>query len=221
MVTLQLPNGQTRNVTSGQVLLPRTGCWIADLRIDEREDLPDLVVLDLGAVEMPAAVTQAELIGGMTEVRLVGGTGGMGEISRPKHYHRPLARHVLGDLLRDAGERLAASSTPGVLSTEFEAWTTLALPTGALLASLCALAGGDVNWRVLADGTIWIGRETWPDSGVVSRSIDSDGANAASIVGTDIPGLWPGTLLNGRRVDHVRHDLDADRTTVLFAEAAT
>jgi hypothetical protein len=220
MVTLQLPNGQTRQVVGGQVHLPRTGVWSADMRINEQDDLPDQLVLDLGEVEMPAAVVQSDLVGGMTEARLVGGAGGLGDVARPKHYHRPLVRHVLTDLLRDVGETLASDATQAVLSKSLEAWTTLAMPTGAVLASLCRVAGAAVNWRVLADGTVWMGTETWPDSPVEARTIETDGANAATMIGTDIPGLWPGTLLGGRRVDHVRHDLDADRTIVLFAEAA-
>jgi hypothetical protein len=218
MVVLRMPDGQTRNVTGGTVLLPRTGIWLANLHVDARDAIPDRVTLDLGAVEMPATVAKSELIGGVTELRLVGGAGGLGETARPKHYHQPLVRHPLSDLLRDSGETLSATSTPAVLTKALEAWTTLALSTGAILAALCAVAGGDVNWRILADGTLWIGTEAWPDSGVDARSIDSDGANATSLVGTDIPGLWPGTLLAGRKVDYVRHDLDADRTTVLFAE---
>jgi hypothetical protein len=218
MATLRLATGQSLYVTGGEVLLPRTGVWLANLHVNEQNPLPDRLVLDLGEVDMPAAVAKAELIAGVTEVRLVGGAGGLGELARPKHYHRPLVKHVLADLLRDSGETLATTSTPAVLSKDLEAWTTLALTTGAILAALCRVASSDVNWRVLADGTVWIGTETWPDSAVVSRSIESDGPNAATIIGTDIPELWPGTLLDGRRVDYVRHDLDDNRTTVLFAE---
>jgi len=218
MVTLQLAGGRKRNVTGGQVLLPRTGVWLADLRVDERDELPDQVTLQLGAVEMPAAVVKAELIGGMTEARIVGGAGGLGDTARPKHYHAPLARHVLVDLLRDAGETLSTTAGQDALDTSLEAWTTLAVPMGSMLAALCEVIGDDTNWRVLADGTVWIGTEAWPDSGVDARSIEADGANGASIVGTDIPQIWPGTLLAGRRVDYVRHDLDADRTNLLFGE---
>jgi hypothetical protein len=218
MVTLRLPDGQTRNVTSGKVEIPRTGIWMANLRVDAQDVLPDHVTLDLGADELPATISKDELIGGMTELRLVGGAGGIGEIARPKHYYQPLVRHVLADLLRDSGEKLSPTATASVLILELEAWTTMALATGSLLAALCTVAGDNVNWRILADGTLWLGVETWPDSGVTARTEHADGANAAVIVGTDIPGLWPGTLLDGRKVDLVTHDLEANRTTVLFAE---
>jgi hypothetical protein len=217
MVTLKLTGGQALDVSGGHVVLPRTGIWMADLRVNTVEDLPDRVTLDMGAAEMPAAVHKAELVGGATEVRLVGGAGGLGDDARPKHYHRPLVRHVVADLLRDAGETASITSSPDILGHELEAWDTIAMPTGSMLSALCAVVGKGANWRVLTDGTVWIGVEAWPDSGVDSRQINADGPNAAAVLGTDIPSLLPGALLGGRRVDTVQHDLDADRTSVLFA----
>jgi hypothetical protein len=218
MVRLAIPGRPTCDVVGGEVLLPRTGIWLATLRMNLIEELPDRVTLDLAGTPMPAAVVKAQLIGGVTEARIVGGAGGLGDTARPKHYHAPLVRHVLADLLRDSSEQLSATSGQTALTTNLEAWTTLALPVGAMLAAICEVIGGDTNWRVLADGTVWIGTETWPDAGVDARAIESDGANGADLVGTDIPKIWPGTLLGGRRVDYVRHNLDADRTTVLFGE---
>jgi hypothetical protein len=217
MITLRLSDGTVIDVTSGYVVVPRTGIWMADLRANTIVDLPDRLTVTLGGVDMPAAVNKTELISGMTEVRVLGGAGGIGDQARPKHYHRPVVRHVVADLLRDAGEALSPTSDAGILGKELEAWDTIDLPTGAILSALCEVAGKDANWRVLTDGTVWIGAETWPDSGVESRQIQADGPNAAAVIGTDIPGLLPGTLLDGRRVDTVQHDLEANRTTVLFA----
>jgi len=219
MITLKLSADQTRNVTGGHIVLPRTGIWVADLKVDERDELPDHLTMVLGGIEMPAAVHKAELVGGMTDVRLVGGAGGIGENARPKHYHRPLVRHIVADLLRDSGEKLSTTSSADILGTELEAWDTMDAPTGSMLAAICAVVGNGANWRVLADGTVWIGVEAWPDSGIDSRTITLDGANAASVVGTDLPTLLPGTLLDGRRVDTVQHDLANDRTAVMFAAA--
>ena len=221
MVTIKLPTGQTFDVTGGSVILPRTGIWTADLRVNTVNELPDRVTLDLGAAEMPAAVNKAELVGGMTEVRLVGGAGGIGDDARKKYYHRPLVRHVVADLLRDAGETLSATSSSDILGKELEAWTTMERPGGTMLSALCEVVGRGANWRILADGTLWIGTEAWPDSGIDARQVQADGPNAAAVVGTDVPSLLPGTLLSGRRVDTVQHDLERDRTVVLYAAEDT
>lgn len=218
MLTITLPSGSVRTVSGGRLDLPLTGIWLADVKMDDQvaPEIGTLVTATLRETAMPATVAAAELVDGIVHVRLIGGKGGLGNTSRPKHYHRPLLRHVINDLLRDAGEMLSTTSTQGVLSLSLEAWTTLKRSTGATLAALCAVAGA--NWRVLADGTVWIGVESWPESTAQIRSLARDGAAASSLIGTDGPEVWPGTTLNSRRVDGVIHDLDANRTSVLYAE---
>jgi hypothetical protein len=220
MLTLTFSDGSTSLVSKGTVELPRTGIWIADVHMIS-QDIPDVgapVVATLGAVPMLGTVAVAQLVNGVIDLRVVGGAGGLGNAANPKHYHAPLVSHVLTDLIRDAGEVLSNDCTPEIIGTPLEAWTTLGLPTGTILAALCAIM--DCNWRMMADGTTWLGTETWPDCPSDFRSITTDGANAAQVVGTDGPAVWPGTLLGGRQVDFVTHDLDHNRTQILFAEVA-
>ena len=218
MLTLTFADGSTYLVSGGTVELPRTGIWIADVKMIG-QDIPavgDPVDATLGPVVMAGTVAVAELVNGIVELRLVGGAGGLGNVARPKHYHQPLVHHILTDLMRDAGEALSTVCTPAILTKPLEAWTTLGLPTGTLLAALCSVLG--CNWRVMSDGTVWIGIEPWPDCMAAFRSLETDGANAAQVVGTDGPAIWPGTLLGGRKVDFVTHDLDRNRTRIIFAE---
>ena len=218
MLTITTSTGATYRASSGTVDLPRTGIWLADVKIIG-QDIPEgAVVATLGTVQMTGTIAVAQLINGAVELRVVGGAGGLGNVARPKHYHQPLARHVLQDLTRDAGETLSSACTDAIISAPLEAWTTFGLTTGAILAALCAILG--CNWRILSDGTVWVGAETWPDCPADFRSLETDGANAAQVVGTDGPAVWPGTLLGGRRVDHVTHDLDHNRTHLVFAEVA-
>jgi hypothetical protein len=218
MLTITLPSGLVRTVSSGQIDLPLTGIWMADVKMGDQvaPDVGTYVTATLRDTAMPAMVATSELVDGIVHMRLIGGKGGLGNTSRPKHYHAPLLRHVLADLLRDAGETLSPTSSASVLSLSLEAWTTLRRPTGATLAALCAVAGA--NWRVLPDGTVWIGVETWPESTAQVRSLARDGAAASNTLGTDGPEVWPGTTLNGRRVDGVIYDLETNRTSVLYAE---
>jgi hypothetical protein len=220
MLTFTFSDGTTSLVSKGTVELPRTGIWIADVHMISQDipDIGDTVTATLGPVPMIGTVAVAQLVNGIIDLRVVGGAGGLGNPARPKHYHAPLVNHVLTDLIRDAGEVLSTACTPEIIGKPLEAWTTLGLPTGTILAALCAVL--ECNWRVMADGTTWIGTETWPDCPADFRSITTDGANAAQVVGTDGPAVWPGTLLGGRQVDFVTHDLDQNRTRILFAEVA-
>jgi hypothetical protein len=223
MLQVTLASGQVRQVSSGAVDMPLTGIWMADCKLitQPSDETPSgHVVLTLGESLMPGTVAVAELVEGLTHLRVVGGRGGLGNSLKPKHYYRPTVRHLLVDWARDTGETLSPTCTAATLATQLEAWTTLSLPAGAQLAALCAVLGGGTNWRVLADGTLWVGVETWPASDAAYRSIETDGAGGTRVIGTDGPVVRPGTTLDGRKIDSVVHDIDGNRTRITWAEVA-
>lgn len=216
MIELTLATGKIRSVSDGTVTLPRTGIWMADLVMTDVEIPAGKVTVRLGNVLMPATVARAELVDGAIHLRLMGGNGDLSRTAKAKHYYHPIVKHVLADLLRDSGETLSVTSDTTTLGRGLESWTTLAFPTGTMLAALTRVIGPGINWRILHDGTFWIGPEAWPDSPLEYRSQSADGANAAEVIASDMPALWPGTKLGGRQVDTVIHDLASDRTTVLY-----
>jgi hypothetical protein len=61
---------------------------------------------------------------------------------------------------------------------------------------------------VLPDGSVWVGQESWPDSGLtadVYQVLSEDPSRAQAILGIETPLLMPGTTLGGRRVSYVEH----------------
>jgi hypothetical protein len=211
--------GEQRTVAGGKLSLPRSGVWVANLIADCDIIPTGAGIVTLSGVDMPAHVQRAELVKGMLHVRVVGGAGGLGKPAKAKHYRNPVVKHVLGDLLADAGERLSSSSTSASLGTSLGFWTSLRLPIGSLLSALAEVVGGGCTWRVLYDGSVWFGIETWPACPSEARVMDVDAWNACQLVGTDALGIWPGTTLGGRRIDLVVHDFsDPPRSRVWFAE---
>src|SRR6185369_6195049 len=97
-------------------------------------------------------------------VRVVAGKDGLGKTAKPKHYDDPSIRIVLADLVATAGEAVAGSADTSMLSRHLTAWTTTSRPVGNVIDLLLRQAQGS-SWRMLADGTVWVGSETWPDSG--------------------------------------------------------
>lgn len=216
MLQITLQDGSVFQVTNGDLHFPRTGLWMADISANGLEPPVGKITVTLASVIMPAAVVRSELVLGSVHVRLVGGSGGLSNIATKKHFRRPTVRQVLAQLLGDAGETLSATSDPVTLNTTLEAWTTMADPGGAVMAALCETIGKGVTWRMLFDGTVWIGPETWPACPTPFRSMEENGSSATELIGTDVPAVWPGTTLNGRQVDFVTHHLDDERTTVMY-----
>ena len=131
----------------------------------------------------------------------------------------PRMSEVLADLLQDAGEALSTACTDSVMATTLAYWTSLAVPIGSLVQALAEVAGDAVNWRVLFDGTVWLGVETWPMCPADVRIMEQDAPNAAQYIGTDAEGVWPGTSIAGRRIDSVVHEIGSQaRSRVFWAE---
>ena len=217
--------GQEVLVSKGRITLPLTGLWHADLWADQQTVPKGDVVATLSGVDMPAHIQRAEIVQGLLWLRLVGGRGGMARTATPRHYKQPLVRHVLADLLQDAGEALSTTCTTNVMSTTLAYWTSIAVPpatVGSLVQALAEIVGDDVNWRVLFDGTVWLGRETWPMCPADVRIMEQDAANASQYIGTDAEGVWPGTSIAGRRIDSVVHEIGPQaRSRVFWAEAVS
>lgn len=199
------------------IYLPRNGVWQADLRVDTVEDIVGAVTLDLdGKLTLKGTVIQGGMWQDTGSFRVLGGAGGLRLIAKPKHYTNASLRIVLSDLLAGAGERLASSSDASVLKRRVDAWTSAALPTGRLITQLLA-STGTASWRLLPDGTVWVGQETWSDSGLTTgdyQVLSENPAQAEAILGVETPLLMPGTTLGGRRVSYVEHRFGQPETRI-------
>jgi hypothetical protein len=221
MLTLTIGT-EPKDVTRGTLTLPRIGVWVADLVVNGDAPVSGSATATLDGVDMPAHVQAAEVVGGMLQLRIVGGNGGCGKVAIPKHYKGPTVRHILTDLVRGAGEVLSPDCTTSVLNSTLKAWTSLAVPTGALLQALAETAGAGLAWRISYAGKVWLGVETWPMCPADVRIISADAPNRSQVIGTDALGIWPGTTIANRRIDSVVHEIGVEnRSTVYWAEAHT
>ena len=142
------------------LVIPRVGAWTADVEVDTDEALTGVVALDLAG-----RVWQATVVRGGVDLdrrwkgRLVGAGSLLAE--RPAlALQDTTLRGVLDELARAAGVTVASST--GDLSAAVARWHR-ATATGAQEVAEVALRAG-MTWRVLADGTVWVGAETWPDA---------------------------------------------------------
>lgn len=154
-------------------------------------------------------------------VRLVAGAGGLSLPATPAAFDGAQLRDPLGALLAAAGEVQSPTISDAVLSTTIAHWTLHAVSVMAALNDLAAAAG--LSWRVLADGTIWFGLETWP---AVTLPATADvlkyyPAEQRYVIGVETPALLPGVALSdlGINVGAVDHFVDAEKVRT-WARAA-
>jgi hypothetical protein len=206
-VTLAADGGKPYAVTRGAISMPRIGAWHADLHVDGTAAFAGKVTLQVGEkLALQGTVNRARVHQGTARVRVVAGGDGLQKTARPKHYNAPTFGIVLRELAAAGGEEVSATADQAVVTKTLLAWTTLRLSVGVMIGALVDLAPDGTAWRTLPDGKIWIGAETWPDSGLKDyREIDETPEQASMVIGTDVPQLLPGTQLGGRKIDYVEH----------------
>jgi hypothetical protein len=197
---------QARDVLRATITMPRIGAWQASLTVDGTTAPAGKVTLKAGALTLVGTINRAAVYRGVVRARVVAGGDGLRRVARARHYTGPPARLVLATLCADAGETLSSSSDAGVLASSLLAWTTIAVETGAMVQLVADHLGADVAWRLLPDGTIWVGRESWPDSGLTDyEELEESPEEASVLLGMDVPRLLPGTTVGGRRAEVVDH----------------
>lgn len=198
-----LPAFETRICT------PRTGVWHADVLVADSAAIAGAATINVNSGALVLAGTAAPSRSGVfadtARARIWAGAGGMILSARPRHYNGTSVRVVLSDLLAAAGEKLSATADAGILAIGLDAFTVTADPIGTLVSLLLAAAAPGASWRMLADGTFWVGRETWP-AAVVQRAtyqiLEDNAETRSMLIAVDAPMMLAGKTFEGRRVSY-------------------
>ena len=216
LVTVFADAGDPRRVVTGLIAMPRIGVWHADLFADSDDqfDVGTLVTIDMdnGAQQLVGTVTRALLYKGLQQIRIVGGAAGMQSAATAKFYAAgATTSDVLKDLATDAGETLADDNDA---ATSIPGWTSIGGATvGRQLAELLRPIDG-AAWRIKADGTLWVGTESWPASAVPDdewATLDYDHWNGVIHLGMLAPTLIAGTVLGQEKIDRVEHRINGEK----------
>jgi hypothetical protein len=200
------------SVLRARITLLREGVWHARLQ-SNAEDAPT------GAVTLATATGDLELSGtlfrggtfaGKASALIVGGKAGLSKDVPAKYYRGIPARIVLTDALGEVGETLSSTVAGAIIDTNLVKWTRAQGPAANVLRALSVHLG--TVWRVLPDGTVWLGTETWPDAPAFTYQILSESPDSRrAVVGTDSFSLRPATMFEGRRVAEVAYEFEPSK----------
>lgn len=195
-------NGIT--VMQADMLRPFGGRWTARIEFDGGLSEGDAAALRLLGVDYSGTVREAGVIGARGYAMIVGGSGGYDRSLPSKHYsYSPTVAAVVNDIMTECGETLSPTTDSNLLAQSLTAWTRTAGTAGDMLAELAEYIGA--SCRVLADGTTWVGAETWPavyaDWILIGGSPDAGRITIAA----EVAGYGPGDSLDGMRLASVKH----------------
>ncbi len=204
------------SVRAGELSLDVRGNWIAVLELAAAKSAPAgeveiVVVRELGGPDTFRGFVRRgglEEGTGVARVVVVGGKGELGARELPPRDHVAGVSSVTAGLVARgiadaAGEVLAPGVEAALDELDLDRWTR-ARGTGVEAIEHLAHVL-DLSWRVLADGSIWIGAETWPAGDLAVERLDEVHDDGAIDARPDGAQLRPGTVIAGRRVRRVTY----------------
>lgn len=205
-------NGE--RVIRGTITRPRIGVWHADLVVDSQKPEsftgPVTITLADGALTFQGAAHRSGDTRDMIMVRCVGGADGFATALGPKAYRGVPLRLVLQDILSAAGETISSTADFNVLNTELPYWSRSSGSAGTCMRALLAAAGNPA-WRVLPDGTLWVGQESWTPAQVTNDLIREEPHLGRVEIAADLPSVNPGDSFLGQHVSYIEHAIEPSR----------
>lgn len=200
---------------------PAMGAWAAQLEVDyqnSEETFAGLLELKDAKVTYKGTALRHGIVSGVARLDLVGGRGGIVKPVPARHFGETTCRTVLGALLGAAGETLDPSSSRATLDRQLPSWSYGADVAKDALNLLAAKL--EASWRVLPNGNVWFGVDTFPavgeDLAATLLELDRDDAAGNVVLAPESLELGPGVTLASRRVGRVEHSFgrqDSLRTT--------
>lgn len=204
-------------VIRGEIHMELIGVWIADLVIDQ----PDGTGFSAGT-SVTIQTATVPLVGTVVpnrtgdfldavHVRVLGGGGGMAKDATTRAFVQPgaFARDVVNALCSNGGETLSTTADATFLATNLAAWMIKAGTVSQNLLTLLEFKAPTFNWRILADGTLWMGTESWPAASGTFDILDQNPTENSYELGVDSPWIVPGQNLSGvGNVHSVVHSIE-------------
>jgi hypothetical protein len=189
-----------------KITRPLVGVWIADLVLDDPSGTgfapgTQVTIASEGGYSIVGVVDPNRTGDYLdaTHCRVIGGAGGMGKAATARAYVQPgaFARDVVNGLVQDSGETLSATADAGFLGTNLAAWMVMAKPCSWNLRALLKIVAPAMNWRILSDGTLWIGSETWPAASATFDTLSASPSDGSYELGVEAPFVAPGMSISG------------------------
>lgn len=202
------------NVLSAEVAMPYVGIWHIDGEAGGDVQLSGAQVFEDHGVQFHGTILRSTVIGGRMKFRLVGGVGGFAKELAPAHWSRPTVGTLIRSLLSDCGERLSATVDASLLTQQLDQWKRNKTPASRALQAICDKRG--LIWRVLRDGSIWVGKEEYPATATKHVLVDEDWSAGVIEIAPEEPALLPGVTFRDQRIRYVVHRISP---TALRSEA--
>lgn len=199
---------------SGRLIEPRVGVWWVETTIhaEGAESIPPSGAVTLsffdrldlvGTVSAPRTVND----NGTISIRIEGGSGQLDQPLGVKHFHRTTLRRLVTALTDSTGDAIDTTADSALLERRVEHWSRPKTLAHRYLSDIAEKGGG--VWRVLRNGNLWLGAETWPilefDHTEETKLGSGNGMRISpgKVGGFETPLVRPGVTFKGAKVAEV------------------
>lgn len=193
------------DVLTADVAMPYIGIWHVDGEASADATISGAQVLEDHGVTFSGTILRATVIGGRLKFRMVGGKGKLSQDVPAAHWNRPTLGTIIRDTLAACGEILSSTVSSAVLTARVDQWKRNEGPASRALQAICDHEG--LIWRVLRDGTVWVGPEEYPTAKVKHVLIDEDWSAGVIDIAPEAPDLLPGVTFRDQRIRYVKHSI--------------
>ena len=215
-----MPTCNGKDLLSAVIQEPRIGVWTAVIDVDSDEAISGKVTIEIDGVTWIGTVQRGDLYAGRVHAQIVGGAGKLGVDLGAKYYLGIPLAIALGDLMIGTGETLSTTTAADVRNHSVARWTRPQGRAGLALRQISDEILG-TSWRVLRDGTVWLGPESWSEVKPTYDETDQAPGRDSMTIAPESPIVAPGTTFLGKRVSRVTTTLAPGglRQELLFESA--
>jgi hypothetical protein len=202
LITLSDSTGDVYDVIQGRIHMPIRGVWWSELKLDTpTPPTGQITVKAANGLSLVGNIVKGGIFLNSAFVRIYGGNGDLSVLITPASYQNSTVNDPLTAILNTASVTASSTISSAITSTQLLYWTILSKPAANCIEDLAGAAGKAlhqiINWRVLSDGSVWLGQETWPTQ---SLPTTSDVLSVAPVgprydIGCATPTLMPGVFL--------------------------
>ena len=202
-----LVNGKP--IVECRLSMPKIGAWLAnDLLIDSDEgfNIGDSVTIDFLDTIFKGTVLDTGIFQGFQRCTVIGGTGRLPEYLESACYNSIPVGQIIRDIARKTGHQVSTTSDQNVLNNNLVGWNILKMQASLALEKVLQITNS--IWRILPDGTLWVGPEKYsavnPEDYLVIEKFPEEAR--WSIYNEDTL-LQPLTSLSGNDIQQVEYFL--------------
>lgn len=194
-------------VLYGTITAPNQGAWWADIQTRGALSTGDTAVITDGeTTNLVGTVVDGGESGSRIHARIIGGKGGVLTNTSGRSWRQTTASKVLLDICSDISETPSPGIATSVALSSLPFWTQPVESGGSALRNLADHLG--VTWRVLTNGTVWLGDSNAGEPGLPEFTVlDPHPEDRSYDVAPESLALWVGKTQQEQAVKRVEYSL--------------